>query len=148
VELLTPSLPQPVKFPGWKMHRRTCKLYIFWSCNTATFSAMHFDKNSFTCQCEKEYKRLKLLRVSNFALYCSFSSDIMAVKGLIVQFELYILYITYMSTKVVYLLCCFVVVAGATWNCCRLGAFCVHHSTITMHASVIPLPVIIMAPFK
>ena len=22
--------------------------------------------------------------------------------------------------------------AGATWNCCRLGAFCVHHTTCTM----------------
>ena len=28
--LLTPSLPQPVQFPGRKMHRRACKQYIFW----------------------------------------------------------------------------------------------------------------------
>ena len=28
-DLLTPSLPQPVKFPGWKMHGRAYKQYIF-----------------------------------------------------------------------------------------------------------------------
>ena len=28
-KLLTPSLPQPGKFPGWKMERRACKQYIF-----------------------------------------------------------------------------------------------------------------------
>ena len=30
---LTPSLPQPVNFPGRKMHRRACKPYIFRSYN-------------------------------------------------------------------------------------------------------------------
>ena len=27
---LTPSLPQPVKFPGWKVDTWACKQYIFW----------------------------------------------------------------------------------------------------------------------
>ena len=58
---LTPSLPQPVKFPGWKMYGRACKQYIFLSCNTSVFNAMPFDGDPFTCQCEKEdtQKRLK-----------------------------------------------------------------------------------------
>ena len=30
---LTPLLPQPVKYPGWKMHGRACNLYIFLSYN-------------------------------------------------------------------------------------------------------------------
>ena len=30
---LTPSLPLPVKFPGWKMNGRSCKQYIFRSYN-------------------------------------------------------------------------------------------------------------------
>ena len=37
----------------------------------------------------------------------------------------------WISTEVVYLQRCFVrYMAGATWNCCRLGAFCVHHTTM------------------
>ena len=32
-EPLTPSLPQPVKFPGWKTHGRACKQYTFRSSN-------------------------------------------------------------------------------------------------------------------
>ena len=31
--ILTPSLPQPGKFLGWKVHVHACKRYIFWSCN-------------------------------------------------------------------------------------------------------------------
>ena len=38
LSVLTPSLPQPVKFPGWKMHGRAGKQYIFWSYNTSTFN--------------------------------------------------------------------------------------------------------------
>ena len=49
-------LPQPVKFPGSKMHVRACKQYISRSYNTSTFNAMHFDESPFTCQCEKENK--------------------------------------------------------------------------------------------
>ena len=56
LRVLTPSLPQPVKFPGWKMHRHACKQYIFRSHSTSTFSVMHFDENSFTCQCKKDQK--------------------------------------------------------------------------------------------
>ena len=54
---LTPSLSRPVQFLGWKMHRRTCKQYIFQSYNTSTFKAMHYDENPLTCQYEKEDKK-------------------------------------------------------------------------------------------
>ena len=42
---LTPLLPQPVKFQGWKMLGRAYKQYIFQSCNTPASNAMHFDEN-------------------------------------------------------------------------------------------------------
>ena len=57
---LTPSLPQPVKFPGWKMDGRPYKRYIFRSrdtSKTSTFNAMRFHERLSTCQCEKEDKR-------------------------------------------------------------------------------------------
>ena len=50
---LTPSLPQPVEFPGWKMQGRTCKQYVFRSNN---FSAVHFRDYPFTCQYNTENK--------------------------------------------------------------------------------------------
>ena len=56
---LTISLPEPVKFSGWMMHGHACKQYIFRSYSTSTFSAMRFYENSFTCQSEKDGKRLK-----------------------------------------------------------------------------------------
>ena len=37
---LTPSLPQPVKFLGWKMHGLTCKRHIFRSYDTSTFNGI------------------------------------------------------------------------------------------------------------
>jgi len=43
------------------MHGHACKQYIFWSYNTSTFSAVRFDKASFTCQCETEDKRVSNL---------------------------------------------------------------------------------------
>ena len=76
---LTPSLPQPVIFPGWKMHGRASKQYIFQSYNSSTFNVMRFSANPFSCSCEKEDRRLKGF-VSHF--YWSFSSDFTAVKGL------------------------------------------------------------------
>ena len=48
---------------------------FFWSCNTSTFSAMHFGGKG-----EKEDKKAKGFLISHF--YWSFSSDIIAVKGL------------------------------------------------------------------
>ena len=63
------------------MHGCACERYIFWSYDTSTFTAMRSDEKPFTCQCEKENK--KGLRVSDFTFYWSFSSDVMAVKGLI-----------------------------------------------------------------
>ena len=55
--VLTPSLPQPVKFPGRKMDGRVRKQYIFRSYNVSTFNAMRFNENPFPCQCEKENKK-------------------------------------------------------------------------------------------
>ena len=62
---LTPSLPQPVKFPGWKMHGRACKQYIFRSCNIY-FQFCEFWWRSFHMHVRK--RRQKGLRVANFAL--------------------------------------------------------------------------------
>ena len=56
---LTPSLPQPVKFPGWKMHERACEQYIFRSCNTATFNAIGFVGCPSTWNAKKKTERLK-----------------------------------------------------------------------------------------
>ena len=62
------------------MQGRACEQYIFWSYNATTFNAMHFDEDPFTCQCEKEDKKAYGLQILHF--YWSFSSDLMAVKGL------------------------------------------------------------------
>ena len=62
------------------MQRRSCKQYIVRSYNTSTFSAVRFDENPFTYQCEKEDKKAKGFQISLF--YWSFSNNIMAVKGL------------------------------------------------------------------
>ena len=52
----------------------------------STFSAVSFDEDPFTCQCEKDDKKAEGFQILHF--YWSFSSDIMAVKGLIqVSFE-------------------------------------------------------------
>ena len=63
--ILTPSPPHPVIFPGWKMHGRACKEYIFRSYNTYlqyyTFWWRFFDM-------PVRKRRQKGLRVSNFAL--------------------------------------------------------------------------------
>ena len=76
---LTPSLAQPVKFPGSMMHGCAYKQYIFRS-YTFIFNSMHFDENSFTCQCEKDDKKAEGFQTSHF--YGLFSKDIMAVKEL------------------------------------------------------------------
>ena len=47
---------------------------------TSTFSAIPFDKSHFTCQCEKEDRKAKGFQILRFDW--SFSSDIIAVKGL------------------------------------------------------------------
>ena len=81
---LTPSLPQSVKFPGWKMHGCACKR-IFSGPITHLLSVLwRFDENPFKCQCKKEEekeqkKKLRGFQISHF--YLSFSNDI-AVKGL------------------------------------------------------------------
>ena len=64
--LLTPLLPQPVKFLGWTIHKchppppqkkQQQPQYTFQSYNTSTFSAICFDENPFTCQYKKEDKK-------------------------------------------------------------------------------------------
>ena len=74
---LTPSLRQPVRFPGRNMHGQTADS-IFSGPVTSAFSAARFDENPFTCQCEKEDKKVFIF--SHF--YWSFLSDVMAVKEL------------------------------------------------------------------
>ena len=61
---LTPLLPQPVKFPGWKMHVRACKQYIFRS-YSIYFQCYTFWCKSFHTPFRK--RKQKGLRVSNFA---------------------------------------------------------------------------------
>ena len=78
---LIPSLSQPGKFPDWKMHGCACKQYIFQSCNTSTFNAMHFLWKSFHMRVWK--RKQKGLRVKDFALLLFVLSGIMAMKGLI-----------------------------------------------------------------
>ena len=78
---LTPSLPQTVKFPGWMMHVRACKQYIFRFIK-AIFNAMRFDGDPFrTCQCEKEDRKAEGFQILHF--YGPFSDGITAMKGLI-----------------------------------------------------------------
>ena len=66
--LLTPSLPQPVKCSGWKMHGHICKQYFFWSCTTC-YQCYAFWWKSFYMPVRKSRLKLRLkLRVSNLAL--------------------------------------------------------------------------------
>ena len=53
---LTPSLPQPVIFPGWKMQGCACEHYISGPI-TFILNVMRFNENPFACQCEKEDKK-------------------------------------------------------------------------------------------
>ena len=45
---LTPSLPQPVKFLGWKMDTYTCKQKMFQSNTKYTFNTVRLDGTPFT----------------------------------------------------------------------------------------------------
>ena len=64
-DILTPSLPQPVEFPGWKVHGRTCKQY-FSGPITHLLSLSTFWCKSFHIPAQK--RRQKGLRISRFAL--------------------------------------------------------------------------------
>ena len=86
---LTPSLPQPVTFTGWKVHAHACKWYIFWSYSKSTFNTACFDKKSFHMLLQKRQKKKKRPNVLNFCTFIGpFSNDIMAVKGLMLTFHL------------------------------------------------------------
>ena len=64
---LTPSLPRLVEFPGWMMHGRACKQYIFWSKKTFVLNAMSFNGDPFICQRKKKKaKSLKGLKFRTF----------------------------------------------------------------------------------
>ena len=62
---LTPSPPEPVQFPGWKMQGRACKEYIFQSYNIY-FQCFAFSWLSFHMPVQKT--KQKGLWVWNFAL--------------------------------------------------------------------------------
>ena len=68
--ILTPSLPQPVTFPGKKLHERACKQYMFRSYNICiyiyTFSAMRFDKKKILSHANA---KKKTERLNGFKLY-------------------------------------------------------------------------------
>ena len=63
--ILTPSLPQAVKFPGWKIHRCACKQCIFRSCNIS-FQCCAFWWKPFHLPVQN--RKPKGWRVSNFAI--------------------------------------------------------------------------------
>ena len=54
ISFLTPSLPQPVKFPGWQMPTYACKQRIWWSYHNSTFNTVRSDRNPIMCSCEGE----------------------------------------------------------------------------------------------
>ena len=64
---VTPSLPQPVKFPGCKLHERACKQYVYfqvlWHIH---FQCYAFWSKSFHMPVQK--RRQKGLMISNFTL--------------------------------------------------------------------------------
>ena len=67
---ITPRLPQPVKFLGWKVHAYMPANTIFGgpvsSCNKSTFNAVHFDRNPFTSSCEAGKKSRNDLKFGTF----------------------------------------------------------------------------------
>ena len=80
LNLFTPSLPEPVKRPGWKMHRRTSKQYIFWSYSNLFSSLCILMEILSHASAKMKAKRLTGFKFRRF--YESFSND-MAEKGLI-----------------------------------------------------------------
>ena len=64
------------------MHEHGCKEFIFQSYNTSTFNAICFDENPFACHFASMKKKTKRLEFQISQFYWSFSSDIMAAKGL------------------------------------------------------------------
>ena len=78
--ILTPSLPQAVEFPGWKMHGHVCKQYIFRSCNNLLSMLCLLMKILSHASAKKKTKRFQILH-----FYLLFLSDITAAKGLIIH---------------------------------------------------------------
>ena len=71
--ILTPSLPKHVQFPGWKNVRANLQT-VYFQCYALWWKFFHMPV---------QQRRHKGWRVSNLALfYWSFSSSVMAVKGL------------------------------------------------------------------
>ena len=63
---LTPSLPQPVKFPGWMVHRCACKQYIFQSCNIYFQFCAFWGRSFYMPVWKKKTKRLKSFKFHTF----------------------------------------------------------------------------------
>ena len=82
ISFLTPSLPQPVKFPGWQMPTYACKQHIWWSYNKSTFNTVRSDRNPFTCSCKR---RKKTLIISRLVILLVVFSESTALKGLIIS---------------------------------------------------------------
>ena len=77
-ELSTPSLPQPVKFPGCKLHPLTHKQSVSRAYNNSNFNIVLFNESP------KKKTKQKVLRISNFSHFRRlFSRDSIAVKWLI-----------------------------------------------------------------
>ena len=63
---LTPSLPQPVQFPGWKVHAHACEQYIFRPCNKSNFSTVHLIKIHLHANVKKKTKIVYWFQILHF----------------------------------------------------------------------------------
>ena len=82
--ILTPSLPKPVKFPGWMMDESAWELYfpVLYHLFSVLSVLMRILSHA---NAKKKMKKAYGFQILHF--YGSFSNDIMAVKGLRVRFE-------------------------------------------------------------
>ena len=81
--MLTASLPQPVKFPGWKMLGHVCEQYICRSCSNLLSMLRVLLEILSHVNTKKADKKAEGFKILHF--YWLFLSDIMAVKGLIMH---------------------------------------------------------------
>ena len=81
--MFNPFTAPACKISGLKDARTRLQTVPYFRSYTPAFNAVRFDNNPFTCQCETEDKKAKGFRILFF--YWSFSSKILAVKGLNMQ---------------------------------------------------------------
>ena len=73
--VLTPSLTQPVKFPGWKMQPHACKQSIFRSNKKSAFNTERFDENlEEEKEMHKDFKFIGCFQLCVRACVCLFIS--------------------------------------------------------------------------